>query len=277
MERKAKMEPRPGRGSRDAIRNSGAPAAYSVKDGRLTTAYVCPCHGYEFETRQILSVHRKSYHTSIAKDFDSLVRTGNLGQPAWERLPGETPLQYQRFKSYLASHHPKTGTRSIDRVAATVNRSDRVIRTDALRWHWVLRADLWDRHTEQAELAQFEREKRASAQRQARLGQKLQEVARAGAISILGDEARVAELSGNEIAKLADVGTKIERLANSDPTAISDERGQVRLVWEGPRPSWAPQPPEPREPHTRNVTLESKTCGVSLEERRLRGEDGSDA
>jgi hypothetical protein len=128
----------------------------------------------------------------------------------------------------------------LDRVASIQHVPYRTVGKLSSSWHWALRADLWDRHVEAIEFREFETEKRQSARRQAVLGRKLQDVAASGAISLLQDEARISEMSGNEIAKLADVGTKIERLANSDPTAISEDRGQVKLVWEGPRPDWAP-------------------------------------
>lgn len=221
---------------------SGQTAVY-VKDpktGRVCRAtYKCACHGREFETRVILRTHLAAFKKAVRTDFANLVRTGNLGQEAWMRLPGEPPLQYKRFMSYLNSLSA-TLTRSIERTAAITGVDKPALQRTSSRWHWGIRADLFDRHIEAQELEEFENYKRRSARKQASVGRKLQEVALSAATRLLGNEERLDEMSGNEIAKLADVGTKIERLANMDPTAISEDRGQVRLVWEGPRPAWAP-------------------------------------
>jgi len=214
--------------------------AYVREGNAVKVSYPCPCHGEQFESRPILRAHMRAFRGRIRKDFAEMVRTGTLMQVAWERLPGETPLMYKRFQAYL-NGVGATGKRSVERTAKVMATNPVQLRMIASKWHWALRADLWDRHIEAEEFRQFEVEKRQSARKQARLGQKLQEVAMAGASAILMDQDRVAEMSGNEIAKLADVGTKIERLANSDPTAISEDRGQVKLVWDGPQPAWAPK------------------------------------
>ncbi len=210
--------------------------------------YRCTCHGHEFETKQILQAHVRAYRTAIRKGFAELVRNGNLGQDGWDRLPGETPLQYRKFKTYLINTVAAgTGKRSLKRAADILGVEERHIAHLSRTWHWVQRAELWDIHNDTLDMAEFERQKRHSARKQATLGRKLQEVALSGASRLLANEDRLEEMSGNELAKLADVGTKIERLANSDATSIQEQRGQVNLVWEGPRPAWAPpdgcQPP----------------------------------
>jgi len=210
----------------------------------VRSVYKCACHGREFETKAIMQMHTRQYKSAITRNFDELVRTGNLGQPAWERLPGETPLQYKRFQSYLQTTDPGTGKRSLERTTRITGTEPRIAVRASSRWHWRVRADLWDRHLETIAMQEYETKKRQSARRQAGVGQKLQELAMAGTRALLANPERVAEMSGNEIAKLADIGTKIERLANSDPTAISEDRGQVKLVWDGPKPKWAPPDPK---------------------------------
>jgi len=240
--KKKPLPNRPGMSANDGARKSGhGPTYIKGENGRITkTVYRCACHGREFETRPMLQMHIRQYHTAVRRDFAELVRTGGLGQEAWLRLPGETPLQYKRFQCYLNSVDPKTALRSVHRTAKTMGVEPRIVERGASNWHWRLRAQIWDSHIEAEEFRAFETSKRQSARRQANLGKRLQEVAMAGASKLLANEDRLDEMSGNEIAKLADVGSKVERLANSDPTAISEDRGQVKLVWEGPRPSWAP-------------------------------------
>ena len=220
---------------------SGKQAEYVRVGGLTRTIYRCSCHGLEFETRPILSMHVRQYRARLKKDFAGIVKDGNLGQPAWDRLPGETALLYGRFRIYLTMPN-----RSLRGAAAIMGYDVRKIERTSSNWSWRIRAELWDAKVAADALVEFERQKRGSAIKQAKLGRRLQDVALAGAQKLLQNEERLDEMSGNEIAKLADVGSKIERLANSDPTSITDDRGQVRLVWEGPRPSWAPSSPEPR-------------------------------
>ena len=224
----------------DNPRKTGHQATYSKTPKGLTKAsYLCTCHGQSFESRPILRMHVQQYHKKLRTDLASVVAANGLGQPAWERLPGETVLEFNRFLIYL-----KMPERNIYKVAAVVKAAQDTVNLWCGKWAWRLRAQLWDQHIAQSELAAFEVQKRKSAQSQAKLGRRLQEVALAGASALLSDADRVAEMSGHEISKMADVGTKIERLANSDPTSITDDRGSVRLVWEGPRPAWAPAPPD---------------------------------
>lgn len=217
---------------------SGHRAEYTKVNGLTRTVYRCPCHGQEFQTRIILNMHTKQYRARLRKDFAGIVKDGNLGQDAWARLPGETSLNFSRFQIYLRQ---PTDRRSVETVAKIVGRKYQIMSKISAEWSWRLRAEIWDRRVEADALAQFEAEKRGSARKQAKLGRKLQEVALQGAMKLLTNEERLDEMSGNEIAKLADVGTKIERLANSDPTSITDDRGKISLVWEGPKPTWAPQ------------------------------------
>lgn len=219
----------------------GHAATYIKSPSGLTrSVYRCACHGFEFETRPILRVHIKTFHSRIRKDFVEMVKLHQLGniQP-WDRLPGETALQYSRFKVYLRTEDPKTKRRSIERSAAITGQRVATAKVTAAAWHWSIRADLLDQQVELEEIQQFKLDKSRSARRQANVGRQLQAVALAGATRLLADADRVGEMSGNEIAKLADVGVKIERLASQDPTSISEDRS-IAIIWDGPKPDWAP-------------------------------------
>lgn len=189
-------------------------------------------------------LHVREYKKRIARDLQNMVREGSLGQNCWDRLPGETPQQHHRFLAYLTH-------RSVDRVAKICNVDVGLIKGVASRWQWRFRSIAYDDYLAKKDLAAYETEKKRSAVRQARLGQRLQNAALVGASQLISRvENGDVEISGNEVAKLADIGVKIERLANSDPTAIKEDRG-IHFVWEGPRPSWAPPDPaafpEPRQ------------------------------
>lgn len=221
------------------------PATY-VRDalGRTKSVYLCSCHGQSHPSRQIMLLHAREYKRRIARELQSMVREGSLGQNCWDRLPGETPQQFHRFTTYLQY-------RKIETVARVLGIEYATTKQNASKWQWTFRALAHDDHITRLEMEEFEAEKKRSVRRQAKLGQRLQHAAMAGAEQLMrrvqeGD----VEVSGNEIAKLADVGVKIERLANMDPTAIKEDRG-IHFIWEGARPSWAPAPvdehPEPKQ------------------------------
>lgn len=237
---------------------SGHPATYSKVGGITKASYLCACHGRPFDTRGQMQMHIKQYHKRVRSDFEALIREGGLGQQAWDRLPGETALQYARFKAYLTTTDRVSHKRSVERTAAILGDSNVLrFRRASAQFHWQIRSSLLDQHIEREELGEFIRQKAKSARSQARLGQKLQALSLAGASAMLSDADRVNEMTGHEISKLADVGVKIERLANSDPTAITEDRS-VRIVWEGPRPDWAPRDDQDALPARTVTTIEGE-------------------
>jgi len=216
-------------------------AAHYVREanGMVKATYTCPCHGVTFDSRLALRLHATQLRKRIQSDFAALVQEGGLGTlQAWERLPGESPVQFNKFKTYISSTDAK-GQRSIYRTANILGMHSQNVKRISSRWHWPIRASLLDQHVEALEMAEFIVEKKKSARRQATLGKRLQEVANGAINRLLADDDRMNEISAHEIAKLADFGVKIERLANNDPTQIDSDK-TVRIVWEGPKPDWAP-------------------------------------
>lgn len=214
-----------------------SPATYGTDAiGRTISKYACSCHGILHPSRAIMLLHTREFKRRIARDLQALVREGTLGQNCWDRLPGETPLQYRRFQIFLTH-------RTIGAVCKITGATESTMKQMSHKWSWVFRAIAYDDHLTRQAMAEYEAEKKKSARRQAVLGRRLQDAALVGASQLIGRvESGDVEMTGNEIAKLADVGVKIERLGNSDPTAIKEDRG-IHFVWEGPRPSWAPADP----------------------------------
>lgn len=237
---------------------SGRRPHYTREGGLTKTSYICNCHGRPFDTRVMLGLHVNQFKKRVRTDFAALVREGGLGQQPWDRLPGESALQYSRFKVYLGTMDKTSQRRSMERTAKMMGdvRYRNLLKV-AADWHWQTRAALLDQYIEHQELQKFIEGKAKSARNQARLGQKLQALAMAGASAMLSDPDRVAEMTGHEISKLAREGVTIERLANSDPTQISEDRS-VRIVWEGPRPDWAPADEAPQLPATTPTTIEGE-------------------
>jgi hypothetical protein len=243
---------------RDKSLRSGQIADYRRNgQGIVKPVYTCVCHGHEFESREILRVHITAYRSRVQKDLAAMVREGGLAQNAWDRLPGESPLAYSRFQAYLKSTDPTTGKRSIIRTLNILGLPPTtMLRGVSNRWNWCLRAELLDQHVERLAIQKHVEFKLKSGREQARLGRRLQELSMRGASSMLADPDRVADMTGNEIAKLADVGVKIERIANNDATSIEDKN--VRIVWEGPKPDWAPDDSPALPAHASTTTIEGE-------------------
>lgn len=222
-----------------------------------------PRTGKEYDTRGQLRDARSAHARSILRDFEQLVRERTLGQPAWEQLPGETSLAYSRFRTYLTMALTPRGERSMRTVATILGLKVKQIDRGAARYHWHLRAKLWDQHLMDEEDVYFSRERKMSARRQARLGMRLQSVASKGLQHLAEDPDRLSTMTPMEILKMSEAGQRVERLAHGDATTVSD--GRVQLVWQGPKPGWAPEQedepaalPEPKEDMGNGPLLEGK-------------------
>lgn len=205
----------------------------------LPAAAADPDTGRVYPTRALALAAQRNRRAQILLQFAEMVRTNTLGQDPWERLPGETDLGYERFTHYLMQTRPENSPhrRTFTRTAAHFSvRPERVYEM-AHKWHWALRADCWDREMEHQAQQVFVEERRASARRQARLGTRLQELALIGADNMVA--VRGADLTPADVARLADTGVKIERLARGDATSHEARETETRLVWAGPPPSWA--------------------------------------
>jgi hypothetical protein len=172
----------------------------------------------------------------------------------WHRRPGESVQAYTAFELYR-DFGPK---RSLKLTATELAKSSNLMERWSRRWAWVARCQEFDRYYE-ARHAELVHDKRMKAiNRQARLGGELQEVALRGTEALLASDS--IDLSAGEIAKLAEVGTRIERLAMGDSTENVHETG-IQLVYHGEMPPWAPTPDEPVvEPPPKNQrALTAKT------------------
>lgn len=84
----------------------------------------------------------------------------------------------------------------------------------AATWRWRARADAWDLHCRQLHLARLEAQRRDLVDRHLRLSRDLL-VAVQAALAVVDP----AELRAGEIARLAEVATRIEREALAPPPA----------------------------------------------------------
>lgn len=201
---------------------------------------VDPRTGAEYVSKAAMRGAQRNAHIAMLADFGRLVEERTLGQDPWTQLPEESPIQYERFNHYCTSQQAVNGKmvkRSVALTARTFGVSDGVMRKVAEKWHWSLRAQCWDREVDRVMHEEFLERKRVSVRSQADLGRRLQAVAMKGADNILLTGG--ADLMPGDVARLADVGVKIERLANGDSTANEARKTETRLVWEGRQPKWA--------------------------------------
>lgn len=202
---------------------------------------VDPRTGVSFRTRAEMMSARRNRVSQILNNFAQLVADSTLGQNPWDQLPSESPIQYARFRHYLMQQKPEaikgSAKRSVARAAQFAGVTERVLRSVSIKWHWTLRAECWDKEIDRQADEEFREAKRISVRRQARLGSRLQDLAMKGAENMIATGG--ADLDANSVAKLADVGVKIERLANGDSTANEARQTETRLVWDGPQPKWA--------------------------------------
>lgn len=188
-----------------------------------------------FFSKAVLAGHaavraRKAHAIGIKlANFAKEVEQNTLGQMPWERLPGEPELQFDRFRAYLTFPKP----RHMTKFAPTVGVAAATLNTVAEKYHWKLRADCWARELDRQEDEAFAEEKRSAARRQARLGASLQTLAEKGIACHL---TMPGEMSVSDIARIADVGVKIERLAHDKSTV--NESTVTRFIYEGNRPAW---------------------------------------
>ncbi len=128
----------------------------------------------------------------------------------YERQPRETDKAWQAFLTYRDD--PK---RTLAKAAAKLGKSKQLIEQWNGRWRWRERVEAWDREQDDAgrnakldEIARMNR-------RQARLGRLMQKLARKG-LEQRKEAGEVPEV--DDARKLADTGTRIERVARGEPS-----------------------------------------------------------
>jgi hypothetical protein len=231
--------PAPGVADRKVDRKSKRLVALRLNPGTALNPkpIVDPETGTAYPNRKLMVAARRNRHSQMLDQFARLVAENTLGQDAWEQLPGESPIQFARFRTYRDMQQGNT-KRSVAAVARSVGiNREKTLSVVATKWHWTLRAQCWDRHLDRLADEEFAEAKRVSARRQASLGRKLQGLAEKGADMHLSMGA--LDLSPADVARLADTGVKLERLAHGDATSHEKKETETRLVWEGPQPKWA--------------------------------------
>ena len=150
----------------------------------------------------------------------------------WERQPFESMRAYSYFCLY---RDMESLERSVKKVAEKVGRSVRMMWDLSSKWDWLKRAEAYDLHMQRLKLAAQEKARIEMAERQAREGTTLQNIAMGGVKNLLDEKGQVrkdVEMTPSVIARLLEVGVKIERLARGESTdnVAADHSGEVKVV-----------------------------------------------
>lgn len=156
----------------------------------------------------------------------------------WERVDGESTDQYLAFCQYRDMNYD---VRSIKAVMEAGG-SGLCYKWASLH-NWKTRAAAYDDWMEKRLRAKVERKKIEMRDRQSRLGRRMQDIA----LDALGVDPTTGEFNGGEnmvmpesigeVVKLADVGTRIERMALQENVGVA--QGGIIFQYNGPLPSWA--------------------------------------
>lgn len=170
----------------------------------------------------------------------SLSREANQGVPVidmgsvargkhqiWDRQPQEGIKAFEAFSMFR-----DMGT---ERKLAIVERElTPSARNWCGKWNWTKRAEAYDDYILEKARKEVEIGRVEMAVRQSRIGTKMQKLAE----KTLDAETLVVESVG-ELAKLVEVGTRVERLARGEST--ENKATNIQFQWTGPLPSWAPK------------------------------------
>jgi hypothetical protein len=138
----------------------------------------------------------------------------------WDRLPGESSRAYRFFSEYRSMgpdrsliklrEQAKVGGRSV---------SVRLLERWSAKWRWVMRSQRYDDHLEYQDRLQQEKERREMHKRHAKMGMLAQSFA-VRKLEKLSNRIEQDEehVSPGEVARILDVGVKVERLARGEPT-----------------------------------------------------------
>src|ERR1035441_5554154 len=136
---------------------------------------------------------------------------------AWDRLTGESSKAYAPFCLYRDMNQG----RSLRKLAGDAKTTSKLRQLQhwSSRWKWVERCQKYDDYLEHQDRFQQEKERREMHKRHAKMGMLAQTFAvrklEKMASRIEQDEERV---SPGEVARILDIGVKVERLARGEST-----------------------------------------------------------
>jgi hypothetical protein len=133
----------------------------------------------------------------------------------WDRQPGESAKAYRAFTIY----RDKQADRTFEFVAGVLHCSGANIRRWGKQWDWAGRVRTHDVYRDRIEQDALSRERITMKKRMAQQGIDMQAAAADGLAELLrliNRKKRPLRLSASDIARLAEVGGKLERYARGE-------------------------------------------------------------
>lgn len=147
------------------------------------------------------------------------------GDP-WDKRKGESNRAYEAFCMYRDM--------GVERSVVVIRDIYPTSQNWSGKFDWRKRAELWDEHLRVLAKHALEDEKINMAKRQARIGVKMQDLAERTL-----NAGTVLPQSVGEVVKLAEVGSRIERMARGEST---ENNANIHVFkWDGEPPPWAPK------------------------------------
>lgn len=134
----------------------------------------------------------------------------------WERMPGESTTMYSYFEAYKNMQPMERSSRA---VAEKYRKNRGTIEGYCTKYNWVDRAAAWD--DEQAKIARIEQQKEIAEMRKrhAKLAKDMLDKAQSAI-----DNMNPSEMKPQDISRIAEVASKLERLSMGDVGEVIEER-----------------------------------------------------
>lgn len=133
----------------------------------------------------------------------------------WERQDGETPKQFEAFKIYRDMGEE----RSITKVANQLSKTRPLLTRWSSANNWVERCRAWDNEQDRLLLIEQRKEIKKMRKRHADLAYAML-LKSAKALKTIPDD----EIKPQDVARLVDVGSKLERLSRGDSSEVVEQR-----------------------------------------------------
>ena len=148
----------------------------------------------------------------------------------WERIPGETSREYQKFCAYrdMNSSDKPIRKRSLQRLAKELGLSLDHLKKLSAKNDWVSRAAAYDEYLDELAREQNEAEIIKMRKNHALLASQMITKAAKRLLTIPEEEITAADL-----VRLVDVGVKIERLSRGESTENRQISGEAKVIHQG--------------------------------------------
>ena len=147
----------------------------------------------------------------------------------WERIPGETSREYQKFCAYrdMNSSDKPIRKRSLQRLAKELGLSLDHLKKLSAKNDWVSRAAAYDEYLDELAREQNEAEIIKMRKNHALLASQMITKAAKRLLTMPEEEITAADL-----VRLVDVGVKIERLSRGESTENKQISGEAKVIGE---------------------------------------------